>query len=115
MHQAHNFEEAYDALCELPGQPLPADARFHCLATQGMLRHAQWAAAQRAAAADMPGAAVRVCMLWVVTQTVLHMCWPCAWHVENSRWPQEHLRKSTLAMQGMLGFASGLPCSCCRG
>lgn len=64
MHQAHNFEEAYDALCELPGQPLPEDARFHCMAMQGMLRHAQWAAAQRAAAAaDMPGADVRAYML----------------------------------------------------
>ena len=54
-HQAGNLEEAFDALCDEPERPLPAEARFWRSATRGLLRHAQWAAMQPGVVDDLTG------------------------------------------------------------
>ncbi|KAK9840943.1 hypothetical protein WJX81_001578 [Elliptochloris bilobata] len=55
MVQAGSLDEAFDVLCEQPERLLPVDARFKRAAMQGLLRHAQWAAAQRAVADEVAG------------------------------------------------------------
>ena len=91
VHQANNLEEAYDALCDLPERPLPEQARFRRAATQGMLRHAQWAAAQRAAAADVAGKSI---------------CYLCC-HL-----PPQHLSSAAVEEAGELGkLDSGSGCA----
>ena len=54
-HQAGNLEEAFDALCDEPERPLPAEARFRRSAMRGLLRHAQWAAMQPGVVDNLTG------------------------------------------------------------